>query len=256
MSNSYIEHEIDGRGTFALSFMPQDCHTLLDAGCSHGYSTKVFATKAQHTVAIDIDAEAIAVAQARYPYIEFHVASLDAIPMSSDTADCIICTDVVEHVENEIAVFNEFYRVMRPNAVAIITTPHAGLFQWLDSYNFQYYLRKHAYPAYRIVHKILRGKEPTKKKPDKSELHRHYTIDDFCSILDNSDFSGNYELIKVHRVGLLFDPLSYLIAHAGGFFFQKLPTPIYYLCRLFHKEFSLSFGSWAYNIGIVVKKKQ
>ena len=45
------------------------------------------------------------------------------LPFASNSFDAIVCTEVLEHVENIDTVINELYRVLKPRGRMIITTP-------------------------------------------------------------------------------------------------------------------------------------
>ena len=53
----------------------------------------------------------------------------ELIPVLSESFDCVLCLDVLEHVENIHAVFDDICRVTR--RFAVISLPNA----WLDFYN-------------------------------------------------------------------------------------------------------------------------
>ena len=46
-----------------------------------------------------------------------------AIPVEANSFDIIFCTEVLEHVPDPDAVWNEFYRVLRPGGKLLLTTP-------------------------------------------------------------------------------------------------------------------------------------
>jgi 2-polyprenyl-3-methyl-5-hydroxy-6-metoxy-1,4-benzoquinol methylase len=48
----------------------------------------------------------------------------ECIPMPDSSFNGIVSTEVIEHLENPRAVFREFYRLLRPNGVLIVTTPN------------------------------------------------------------------------------------------------------------------------------------
>lgn len=49
--------------------------------------------------------------------------SIEDIPLEADSADCVLCTQVLEHIENHGAVVDEFARILRPGGHALITVP-------------------------------------------------------------------------------------------------------------------------------------
>ncbi len=53
-------------------------------------------------------------------------ASIDKIPYPNESFDCIICTEVLEHLDKETmtAGLNEIYRVLRKKGNVIITVPY------------------------------------------------------------------------------------------------------------------------------------
>jgi SAM-dependent methyltransferase len=57
----------------------------------------------------------------------------ELIPFSDGSFDCVLCLDVLEHIENIHAVFDEICRVTRK--FAVISLPNA----WLDFYNMLRY---------------------------------------------------------------------------------------------------------------------
>jgi SAM-dependent methyltransferase len=47
----------------------------------------------------------------------------DKIPLDDMCMDSILCTEVLEHVPNPLAVWNEFHRLLRPGGKVLLTTP-------------------------------------------------------------------------------------------------------------------------------------
>jgi SAM-dependent methyltransferase len=47
----------------------------------------------------------------------------DKVPLPDASIDSILCTEVLEHVPDPLAVWNEFYRLLRPGGKVLLTTP-------------------------------------------------------------------------------------------------------------------------------------
>jgi len=62
--------------------------------------------------------------------------SAEALPVQSECADAIICTQVIEHLPHPWEFFSEAARVLRPGGSLIVSAPHA---QWLHEEPHDYY---------------------------------------------------------------------------------------------------------------------
>lgn len=47
----------------------------------------------------------------------------DKIPLPDESLDSILCTEVLEHVPDPLAVWKEFHRLLRPGGKVLLTTP-------------------------------------------------------------------------------------------------------------------------------------
>lgn len=58
---------------------------------------------------------------------EYKRVDLDAekLPWERGCFDCVVCSDVIEHLENPAAVFREIARVLKPGGLFFLTYPHA-----------------------------------------------------------------------------------------------------------------------------------
>jgi SAM-dependent methyltransferase len=100
--------------------------TVVDLGCGGGLDVLLAALKvgpSGRAIGIDMTPEMIerAAANARQPVqgrvltnVEFHLASIDRLPLSDDSVDCLVSNCVINLAPDKAAVFREMRRVLRP----------------------------------------------------------------------------------------------------------------------------------------------
>ena len=113
--------------------MPMDDTGLaLDIGIGTGYTTRaVFGSRP--TVCVDIDAANLDGFRARFaarpdargPLCVIALAT--ALPFKSGSFRFILCSEVLEHLEDDDTAAGELARVLAPVGIAIITVPFTGL---------------------------------------------------------------------------------------------------------------------------------
>ena len=55
-----------------------------------------------------------------------HLVNITNIPFDDNTFDRIICSHVLEHIEDDEKAISELYRILRPNGIALIAVPTYG----------------------------------------------------------------------------------------------------------------------------------
>jgi 2-polyprenyl-3-methyl-5-hydroxy-6-metoxy-1,4-benzoquinol methylase len=226
--DDYPELGLVERNRLALRWTPKGVPALLDAGCSWGYATRFFGGRAERAAGIEIDERAVAVASARYPEIDFRQAPLEAIPHPDESFDAVLCMDVLEHVQDERRSLDELFRVLRPGGTLILSTPHTGLFAFLDPVN--------------VLRRLGRLDEP---------YHRHYSLAGLRRLLDASRWAGRYEVLRVHRSGLLVYPLALWVAAS-----PRLPGPLKRLAELaIDADYLVPYGPASYSIAVKLRKR-
>ena len=58
-------------------------------------------------------------------------ARAEAIPLASSSVDAIVATDILEHLDDDLAALEEFRRILKPGGQAVITVP-AFQFLWSE----------------------------------------------------------------------------------------------------------------------------
>ena len=114
---------------------PQPDDLILDMPCGRGFYLNMlhYATDA-HMVGADLDWDVLNKAQrnvGHLPRIELNHASIYALPYPDNTFDAVILSEVLEHLEDDLAGLREAYRVLKPGGVAVATVPNANYpFLW------------------------------------------------------------------------------------------------------------------------------
>lgn len=115
------------------------------------------------------------------------VADCTHLPFASDTLSEVICSEVLEHVEDDQAAINELARVLKPGGQSYITVPHRKFYFAADD---------------RYVHHF-----------------RRYEIDEMTEKLIDAGFSirsmkkvlGPLEKVTMFTVVMLFSALHHLM---------------------------------------------
>lgn len=98
------------------------------------------------------------------------------LPFSTGSFDCVICSEVIEHVPFEEQIFTEFNRVLHKGGVLILGTPDYDAWQWIMIENIYKYVIPGGYADEHITHYTVRSL--------KEILHRYgFRVDKIASIL-------------------------------------------------------------------------
>lgn len=114
---------------------PQPDDVILDIPCGRGFYLNMFRYVSDCTlVGADLDWSVIQKARQNVgslPDISLHYASIYRLPYPDDTFDAVILSEVLEHLDDDVAGLREAYRVLKPGGVVAITVPNANYpFSW------------------------------------------------------------------------------------------------------------------------------
>lgn len=102
--------------------------TVLDGGCGEGYISRHLALKSATVCGIDTSSALITAAQEERDRlgltVDYHVASLDAIPYADQTFDIVVCNHVMNDVQDPEAILKEIGRVTKPGGRAVFLMLH------------------------------------------------------------------------------------------------------------------------------------
>ncbi len=106
--------------------VPASAKTILDAGCGRGWVAAHYIPKNKQVFSLDITPKNPAIAFRRVPSSNHTPIAADAfsMPFRDDSLDCVISSEVIEHVTDPAGFVQELFRVLKPGGSLIITTPY------------------------------------------------------------------------------------------------------------------------------------
>ena len=114
-----------------------DTGKLLDVGCG---SSPIIG-KYTKAIGIDINIDKIKFMREKYPLN--HFAPLNINHFKDGKFDCVICVEVIEHMENPIEMIAEISRVLKNGGKAVIATPDYSKLLWKFAERFTPYKEEH-----------------------------------------------------------------------------------------------------------------
>lgn len=100
---------------------------LLDIACGVGYGSRLIADacpRVTEVVGVDISAEAVAYAQARYGSLQITFLNQDAMRFyAPDSFDTIVSLETIEHLPNPEGFIDQVLKSLKPNGLFIASVP-------------------------------------------------------------------------------------------------------------------------------------
>jgi len=118
---------------------PTDDKLILDMPCGRGFYLNMirYVSKCR-LVGAELDWDVILKAQRHVgtlPNVALHNCNIYALPYPDNTFDAVILSEILEHIDDDVAGLKEAYRVLKPGGVVAITVPNANYPFWWDPIN-------------------------------------------------------------------------------------------------------------------------
>ena len=118
---------------------PTDDKVILDMPCGRGFYLNMIRYVSNcKLVGADLDWDVIQKARrnvGHLPDILINNANIYALPYPDNSFDGVILSEVLEHIDDDVAGLKEIYRVLKPGGVVAITVPNADYPFWWDPIN-------------------------------------------------------------------------------------------------------------------------
>lgn len=131
MKVNYNELALEERYCYAgkaarASFTTADLYNMLrpqglvlDLGCGKGLHTNYMVKRGCRVIPLDVSSVQLKPVNS----LEKVCADANYLPFEDNTFDCVLCADLLEHMESPELVIREVYRVLRKDGSALFTTP-------------------------------------------------------------------------------------------------------------------------------------
>ena len=118
---------------------------VLDAACGEGYGSAFLAQSAASVIGVDISADAVDHARARYGEIgnlAFLAGSVASIGVEAKSIDLIVSFETIEHLAEQAEMLLEFRRILRPGGLLILSSPNRPVYSDEYRYRNEYHVRE------------------------------------------------------------------------------------------------------------------
>lgn len=109
---------------WVLGLCGQSSPQILEIGCATGEFAAAAHARGARIAAIDISADAIEMARARYPRVDFRATSVEQLAQTGERFHAVAAFEVIEHVLSPRAFLQACSALLLPGGVLIYSTPN------------------------------------------------------------------------------------------------------------------------------------
>lgn len=131
---------------FFDELLPTDLHgkKLLDAGCGTGWFSARAVQQGAQVTSLDVGKKLLQEV-AKKCSSTLVVGDVLNLPFTANTFDVVVSSEVIEHTTNPLKALKEFYRVLKPGGLLVVSTPNA---RWYWALQIAQFLRLRPYQGY------------------------------------------------------------------------------------------------------------
>ncbi len=176
-----------------------DDAVVVEIGASVPERTRQLSTRCKKLIGVEYIKERIPPESGNITYLNADWQQLTTA-LGPESADLVISSHVIEHVEDDLTAINEVYAVLKPGGVALINTPN----------------------RMRLIQAAVAIIKGPRKFPDWEHV-REYTSDDLETLLRLSRFRGSFRITPVvfglsnRYIGVYFRNVPRLVARWANY---------------------------------------
>lgn len=129
---------------YAIAQQMVEGKIVLDIASGEGYGSQLLSFAAAEVVGVDLSAEAVAYARARYvrPNLKFMAGSATAIPLDDLSVDAVVSFETIEHLADHELMISEIKRVMKPGGLLIISSPDKEFYSDATGHQNEFHVKE------------------------------------------------------------------------------------------------------------------
>lgn len=235
------------RYRLVYDWVPENITSVLDVGCGNAHFTQWLQAKAKRVWGVDHNPRNCRAGAREYPALCLVASAAERLPFGNDRFDCVVCSDTIEHTDDDQRSVDELLRVLKPGGTLVITVPQGGLFGWLDAENLVNGL-------FEAVRRMRLPKPGGGRVCERFRFrpHRHYSEAKLRAMLGE-----RVDVEQVYQGGLFLYPFLYLLEKClESFCGRDLVTADYRtLRRLRAWDYRHAWGPLAFNLALRARKR-
>ncbi len=118
---------------------------VLDAACGEGYGSALLSAVAADVVGVDIDAQSIAHARARYGPrrgLRYEEADATDLPFADHAFDLVVSFETLEHLAEQERLLRGFSRVLADDGVLVVSCPDRHAYSEVAGFRNEFHVRE------------------------------------------------------------------------------------------------------------------
>lgn len=117
---------------------------VLDVACGEGYGSQILSKVAASVTGVDIAAETVEHARARYgsDHLRFVEASAALLPLDDASVDVVVSFETIEHHDQHEEMLSEIRRVLRPGGLLVLSSPNKQYYTIEPGYSNPYHVKE------------------------------------------------------------------------------------------------------------------